>query len=122
MKFLLVFLGSGIGGVIRYGISLGFISSNTKFPWATLIANIVAAFLVGLFYAMAAQKQWLDKNLLLLLTVGLCGGLSTFSTFSLETLKLWQSHQHLIAIMYIVLSVVTSILFVFIGNKMVEVL
>jgi CrcB protein len=120
MKFILVFIGSGIGGVIRYGISLGFTSSNNKFPWATFIANIIAAFLVGLFYAIAAQKQWFDKNYLLLLTVGLCGGLSTFSTFSNETLKLWQAQQYGIGTVYILLSITVCIAFTFIGTKMVS--
>jgi len=120
MKLLLVFLGSGIGGVLRYGISLAFTPSPTKFPWATFIANIVAAFLVGLFYSIAAQKQWIDKNFLLLLTVGLCGGLSTFSTFSFETLKLWQAQQYGIGLLYVVLSIIICIAFTFIGSKLIS--
>lgn len=121
MKFLLVFVGSGIGGILRYGISLIFVSSSAhKFPWATLIANIVAAFLVGLFFAISSQKQWLDKNYLLLLTTGLCGGLSTFSTFSLETLRLWQGQQYVIGIIYALTSVVACILFTYIGSKIIQ--
>ena len=120
-KFLFVFLGSGIGGVIRYGISLAFApASLVKFPWATLIANLIAAFLVGLFYSIAAQKTWLDKNYLLLLTTGLCGGLSTFSAFSYETMKLWQGQQYIMSIVYVGLSVVTCLLFTFIGSKMIH--
>ena len=118
--FLFVFLGSGIGGVLRYGISLVFAPTTLiKFPWPTLIANIVAAFLVGFFYSIAAQKTWLDKNYLLLLTTGLCGGLSTFSTFSFETLKLWQGQQYGMSILYVGLSIVTCLVFTFIGSKIV---
>ncbi len=121
MKFLLVFLGSGIGGVLRYGISLVLApTSSIKFPWATFMANVVAAFLVGLFYSLATQKQWMDKNYLLLLTVGLCGGLSTFSTFSIETLKLWQAQQYGISILYIVLSILTCLVFTFVGSKLIQ--
>src|SRR5688572_6083663 len=117
MKFLHVFLGSGIGGVIRYSISLAFAPATlTRFPWATLLANIFAAFLVGLFYALAVNKSWMDKNYLLLLTVGFCGGLSTFSTFSVETLKLWQGQQYMIGILYVGLSVVLSIGFTWLGT------
>ena len=118
MKFLLVFLGSGIGGVIRYAISLGFAPTQLKFPWATFLANIIAAFLVGLFYALASQKHWMDKNYLLLLTVGLCGGLSTFSTFSIETVKLWQAQQYGMVILYIALSITVCMVFTFVGSKL----
>lgn len=118
--FLFVFLGSGIGGVLRYAISLVFAPATLiKFPWSTLIANIVAAFLVGLFYSIAAQRTWLDKNYLLLLTTGLCGGLSTFSTFSFETLKLWQAQQYGIGIVYVLTSVTTCILFTYLGSKLI---
>ena len=119
-KFLLVFLGSGIGGVLRYGISLAFAPTNIiKFPWETFIANIVAAFLIGLFYAISIQKAWLDKNYLLLLTAGLCGGLSTFSTFSYETIKLWQGQYYITSITYIFVSVVICIGFTYIGSKII---
>ncbi len=118
MKFLFVFLGSGIGGVIRYAISFTFSSTSLKFPWPTFMANLVAAFLVGLFYSIAAQKTWFDKNYLLLLTTGLCGGLSTFSAFSYETLRLWQAQQYGISITYVVLSILSCLLFAFIGSKL----
>ncbi len=119
--FLFVFLGSGVGGVLRYGISLAFApATGIKFPWPTFIANIAAAFLVGLFYAIAAQKTWMDKNYLLLLTAGLCGGFSTFSAFSYETMKLWQGQQYVMGILYVGLSVATCLVFTFIGTKVVQ--
>lgn len=118
--FLFVFLGSGIGGVLRYAISLIFAPAIIiKFPWPTLIANMFAGLLVGLFYSIAAQKTWLDKNYLLLLTTGLCGGLSTFSSFSFETLKLWQGQQYGMSILYVGLSIVSGLIFTFIGSKIV---
>lgn len=120
-KILLVFVGSGIGGVLRYGISIMFANSvSSKFPWATFIANCIAGLLVGLFYALATQKEWFDKNYLLLLTVGLCGGLSTFSTFSFESLKLWQNQQYMIGITYVLASLITSILCTYLGSKLIS--
>lgn len=121
MKFLLVFLGSGIGGMLRYGISVILANNTTtKFPWATFIANCGAAFLVGIFFTIATQKEWIDKNYVLLLTVGLCGGLSTFSTFSHETVKLWQNGQYGIGILYIVLSLIGSLGLTFLGSKIIS--
>jgi len=118
-KFLWVFLGSGLGGMMRYAISLIFATSSSKFPIGTFVANCSAAFIVGVFYAIASQKEWLDKNYIQLLTIGLCGGLSTFSTFSLESLKLWQSGQYGITILYIALSILCSLLLTFIGTKII---
>jgi CrcB protein len=116
-KFLLVFIGSGVGGVIRYSISLFFANVSYKFPWPTFIANAVAAFLVGVFYALATQKEWLDKNYILLLTVGFCGGLSTFSTFSYEGVRLFQTQQYGIAALYVLLSVITGIALCYSGSR-----
>jgi CrcB protein len=119
VKFLLVFLGSGIGGVMRYSISLLFTPSLViKFPWPTFIANIVAAFLVGLFYSIAGQKTWMDKNYLLLLTTGLCGGLSTFSTFSYESLQLWQHGQYGLCMLYVGISLFACVGFTYLGTKL----
>lgn len=120
-KILLVFLGSGIGGVLRYIISLIFAPTIfNKFPWHTLIANTIAAFLVGLFYAIALQKTWMDKNYLLLLVMGLCGGLSTFSTFSFETIKLWQDQQYVLSIVYVAFSIIICLFFTFIGSRCIS--
>ena len=119
--FLFVFLGSGIGGALRYGISLAFVSVYPlKFPLPTFIANIIAAFLVGLFYALAIEKSWVDRGYILLLTTGLCGGLSTFSAFSYETMKLWQGHQYLMSVVYVGLSVIACLVFTFIGSKVIQ--
>ena len=117
----MVFIGSGLGGVMRYAISLLFSTGSLlKFPLPTFIANCIAGFMVGLFYATATQKEWLDKNYILLLTVGLCGGLSTFSTFSYETLKLWQNNEYGLSILYVSLSVIASLFFTFLGTRILS--
>ena len=88
MNALLIFLGGGIGSVLRYGVGLALPSAS--FPFATLTVNALGSFLIGLFGAMATRLGW-SEPLRLALTVGLCGGFTTFSTFSKEAFALAQS-------------------------------
>ena len=89
--FLLVALGGGAGAVCRYALTLLPISS--RFPFATLIANALGALIIGFLAGCAIQLDSFPANLNLLLKTGFCGGFTTFSTFSLETVTLWQQHR-----------------------------
>lgn len=88
---LCVFLGSGIGGVMRYLVSLAMQSmagpSRWMFPWSTLTVNVAGCFIFGLIYGISIGSG-ISKEWKLGLTTGFCGGLTTFSTFSYETLTL----------------------------------
>ena len=84
-----IFLAGGAGSVLRYGIQLLMHERihPYHFPWATLTTNVAGCFLIGLFYALSARLH-LSAEVRLLLTTGLCGGFTTFSTFCNENLTL----------------------------------
>ena len=92
MNFLLVFVGGGVGSVLRY--SVGLCIGAAAFPWATLAVNICGSLAIGLFGGWSERFAWTEA-VRLALTVGLCGGFTTFSTFSKESLALAQSGRWL---------------------------
>ena len=111
MGFFVVFIGSGIGGALRYGVgllSLRLLGAN--FPFGTLSINIVGSALMGLVVSLFALFQIGGDDVRLFLTTGIIGGFTTFSTFSLDAVTLWERGQHLAAIGYIFASVVLSLM------------
>lgn len=87
--YLLVFLGGGLGSVARYGVTVFFKNLQvTTFPWATLTANALSSLILGILLGQLAQRQDTHASLLIFLAAGFCGGFSTFSTFSAETVEL----------------------------------
>ena len=118
-QILFVGIGSAIGGVLRYLVSKGFAQlALTNFPIATLTINFVGSFFIGLFYAINAKQTWINPNWLLFLTTGICGGFTTFSTFSYENLQLLKSGQPLQAFIYILGSIILGLIGVFLGAKL----
>lgn len=115
INFLVVFLGSGIGGAMRYGVGRLLPWQEGRMPLATLCVNLVGCFLIGFFSAMPMRFPGMSKHVSLLLTVGLCGGFTTFSTFSNETLIMLRSGQPLLALAYIGANVVAGLLLVYLG-------
>ncbi|HEY6626561.1 MAG TPA: fluoride efflux transporter CrcB [Ignavibacteriaceae bacterium] len=109
--YLIVAFGSGIGGMLRYYISdLVQKNSASLFPYGTLTVNVVGSFLLGLILFYLDSLKLISSEITLFLTIGLCGGLTTFSTFSYETVKLIQDSQYLIAGTNILLNVFVTIL------------
>ena len=116
LNVLLVGVGSFVGGVLRYLISVGKRGVSVGFPWATLLVNIVGCMVIGLAYGLCARYTNLSQHLCLLLTTGLCGGFTTFSTFANESLALLQAGNIGQFVTYVLLSVVGGLLAVLIGG------
>lgn len=115
-ELLLVFFGGGLGSTVRF--SLGrWVNTlhNHHFPWGTLVVNIVACFILGFVIGLADHKNVISASSRLFWTVGFCGGFSTFSTFSNETLYLIQSGFTLSLILYISLSLLLCVTAIFGG-------
>lgn len=110
LNCLLVGLGGFIGAVLRYLISMIPIKNPESFPINTFIINIVGAFAIGCIAFAVSKNENIDPKLLLFLKVGICGGFTTFSTFSLETAELIKNGSVIIAIIYITASVVLGVL------------
>lgn len=116
MKFLIVALGAGAGGVLRYYISTQLIKQIAViFPLGTLTVNVLGSFLLGFLIFAFDEKELLNPTLKLLLGVGFCGGFTTFSTFSLETINLIRDTQFLYAGLNIFLNVILTMLGVYLG-------
>ena len=116
MKVLIVFLGGGLGSVVRYAIALAINKLGYPSVWATLLANVTACLLIGMITA-SVLKGNLSEQQRLLFATGFCGGFSTFSTFSNETWSLFNSGQLLMVFVNIALSVVLCLAATFVGLK-----
>ena len=99
MNFLWVALGGAIGAVLRYTISL--IPTKTSFPVLTLITNIIGAIAIGFIAGITLKKKDVSQNMVLFTKTGICGGFTTFSTFSLEAFQMFEKHQYLSGAIYV---------------------
>jgi CrcB protein len=117
MTALLVFLGAGIGGVARYGLGRLIATPEGAIPRATLLVNITGSLLIGAF-AAAAQNRGFSAQTQAFLIVGVCGGYTTFSAFSVETLSLIQGGHWGRAATYTVASVALCVLATLVGMRL----
>jgi CrcB protein len=111
---LAVFIGGSLGAALRYLISQSMSAFDSYY--ATFLINILGSFFIGFvsFYAIKKAEEF-NPNLKLLLTTGICGGFTTFSTFSLEMFKLFQSNQAMIAFSYMFMSLFSGLFAVMLG-------
>lgn len=117
-NLLLVFVGGGLGSLARFGIS-EIVKNNFKssFPIATLCSNILSCLILALMVGLYSGKADASPAMKTLLVVGFCGGFSTFSTFSYETVELMRSGNVIYAIANILISVVVCISLIFFLSK-----
>jgi len=113
---LTIFIGGGLGASLRFIITtLTPTISNYNFPLATFSINIIACFLMGLLCAIFMDKTNISPAIKLALTVGFCGGFSTYTAFSVELLEMLNSTQFLQAILYITATIIFGLVAVWMG-------
>lgn len=110
MNWLYIFLGGGLGSLLRYGIGKASLKMFTSsFPIGTFITNVFACFVLGMIVYLFADETQKNNWVQPLVIIGFCGGFSTFSTFSNETVQLINSGNYIVAIVNIALSLIVGI-------------
>lgn len=112
---ILVGIGSGIGGICRYLISLTMGQAGNGFPWGTFVANISGCLLIGILWGLTSRFHNLSPAFSLLFMVGFCGGFTTFSTFSKEGLTMLQTNNYMLFTLYTLGSMLLGIIAVGLG-------
>lgn len=120
LKCLLVGLGGFIGSLGRYLVGMLFFPLGLNFPLGTLSINFAGAFVIGAVTEFSYRMTPLPANLMLFLTVGICGGFTTFSTYSLETVNLLEEGRVLTGILYAAGSVLLCVAGVFVGKLLIR--
>jgi fluoride exporter len=108
---LYIALAGALGSLARYGAGAGLQRlAGTRFPYGTLLVNVVGSFLIGLVMAVFAARGQLDSRARLAITIGFLGGFTTYSSFALETVSLIEGRQTAAAALYVGVTLVTGVL------------
>jgi CrcB protein len=111
-----IFAGSGLGGLTRYGLGRWINTLHTtSFPFGTFVVNVLACFILGFVVGLADERKLISSGSRMFWVIGFCGGFSTFSTFSHETLSLLMDGNHLINIVYTVTSILVCLIATYLG-------
>ncbi len=118
---LIVGTGGFIGSILRFLVSRYF-QENTfsLFPWGTFSVNIAGSLLIGIFYGMSERGNLLSPDMRIFLTVGICGGFTTFSSLSNDAFILLQDKEWLKLSLYTSLSFFFGLLAVYLGRTLIK--
>lgn len=120
---LLAGSGSFIGGVLRYLMQLMFSKFYSgSIPVGTLVVNIIGSFLIGVIFALSEKSDIISQETKIFLAVGICGGFTTFSSFSIENLLLLRDGQYFQMILYTLLSVFLGLSATFTGFQLIKII
>lgn len=119
--FFLIGIGGFIGSVSRY-YSQQVISKifSSALPYGTLIVNIVGCFLIGIIYGLSERGNLLTPEWRLFLATGICGGFTTFSTFSYESIRLIQDGEFFILSLYVAISIIIGFAATYLGMLIIK--
>lgn len=121
--YLIVFIGAGVGGALRHTVNVAaFWLLGSVIPYGTLAVNVVGSLVMGLLAGWFAHKADPGQSWRLFLTTGILGGFTTFSSFSLDTVLLWERGQLWHAGLYVLASVALSILGILGGLALIRAL
>ncbi|MCY4161948.1 MAG: fluoride efflux transporter CrcB [Flavobacteriaceae bacterium] len=121
-ELLLVFVGGGMGSVLRYSIGLLIPSTTHSFPYPTLIANLIGCFFVGLIIGFATTSQWIQGSLMIFFIVGFCGGLTTFSALIQQSFDFLNYSSYFYFFLYASLSFCGGLILVYLGSHLSKVM
>lgn len=120
-SIMIVGLGGFIGTVARFLISRYFqVNLTSVFPWSTFIVNIVGCLLIGIIYGISEKGDFLSPEIRLFLTVGICGGFTTFSTFSNDSFLLIREQEWVRFALYTSLSLFIGLMAVYVGRFIIK--
>lgn len=121
LKLILIFIGSGLGGVLRYALT-GWVQSWTteSFPSGTLAVNVIGCLAIGFLSAAFAGPVLIREEFRIALLIGLLGGFTTFSTFGSETFSLAADREMMLAAVNVLLGVLLGVGAVWLGTRLGE--
>ena len=114
-SIILVFVGGGVGSSIRYLIAKHLNKNLISFPFGTSISNLVGCFIIGLLIAYYEKNDIPKKDIFLFISIGFCGGLTTFSTFMVDIFYMLKNENIQYLLMYFSVNVFVGFFFIYLG-------